>query len=137
MGWERGVTKVEVVDRDVAPVCDLSVSIAGEKSRGSRIHCSHMTHHSLPRTCTVPASYLQRSCPVLAPYLHHTGTVLAPYLHRTCTVPAPYLHRTCTDTEPVVKPLGLLLEGFEDNGKRASRRDPFVGRNRIWGSSSP
>ena len=55
----------------------------------------------------------------------------------TRTVPAPYLHRTCTDTEPVVKPLGLLLEGFEDNGKRASRRDPFVGRNRIWGSSSP
>ena len=30
MGWERGVTEVEVVDRDVAPVCGLFVSIARE-----------------------------------------------------------------------------------------------------------
>ena len=34
MGWERGVTEVEVVDRDVAPVCGLSVSITREHHEG-------------------------------------------------------------------------------------------------------
>ena len=34
MRWERGVTEVEVVDSDVAPVCGLSLSIARESDDG-------------------------------------------------------------------------------------------------------
>ena len=40
-GWYRGIPELKVVDRDAAPVCDLSATVRSFTSRGTALRSVH------------------------------------------------------------------------------------------------